>query len=215
MIRLGTRLSLAAGFVALGLFAGEAKAIFLVQVTETINSPIPNATTVGGSTVTLSSFTDQPGDIDLTSVGSPIHVTYGTTSVSSTTPAGSSDAFNIGYNYTLTFTHVGTGTTATLTGITGTIAGFLASNGSTINNIYTGGPVLSPATIILDGRVISVRLDPYTPPGTPPDSKNDFSVSLVSPAVPEPTTIALMGVGGLLMLAPYLRRKTRKLADAV
>ena len=54
-----------------------------------------------------------------------------------------------------------------------------------------------------------------TPPGTPPDTKNNFSVSLISPAVPEPTTIALMGVGGLLMLAPYLRRKTRKLADAV
>ncbi len=215
MIHLGTRLSLAAGFVALGLFAGEAKAVFLVQVTETINAPIPKATTVGGSTVTLSSFISQPGDVDLTAVGSPIHLTYGATSVTSTTPVGSSDAFNIGYNYTLTFTHVGTGSTATLTGVTGTISGNVASNGSTLNNTYTGGPVTLPATIILDGRVISVRLDPYTPPGTPPDTNADFSVALFSPnstpqvppTVPEPTTMALMGVGGLLLIASRLRRR--------
>jgi hypothetical protein len=32
------------------------------------------------------------------------------------------------------------------------------------------------------------------------------------PNVPEPTTIALMSVGGLMLLAPYLRRKTRRTA---
>ncbi len=209
MMRFPKTLSLAGALAALILFTGEARALFTVQVTATLNAPSPGATTVGGSTVTLQTFTDQAADVDLSSGNNAVHSTYGTTAVTSTTPSGSSDAFNIGYNWTLTFTHVGTGSTATITGITGTIAGNLSSNGSTLNNTYTAGPATATTPIVLDGRTIFVKLDPYTPPGTPPDSKNDFSVSLLNQPVPEPTTLALMGVGGLMLIAPYLRRKAR------
>lgn len=215
MFRLGSKLGLAAAFAVLNLFAGEANALFLVQVNSTLNAPASGSVTVGGSTVTLAKFTDNPSDVDLSVVGTPVHQTYGSTSVTSTSTTP--DLFSVPYQWTLTFTHivggVATGATATLSNVTGTISGALTKNGSTLTNVYTGNPTeTSPVTIVVDGRSIVVKLDAYTPPGTPPSTTNDFSVSLQA-SVPEPTTMALMGVGGLLLLAPYLRRKARTNAD--
>jgi hypothetical protein len=214
---------LATTVVASVLFAGEARAAFLVQVTASLNSPVPSATTVGGTTVTLTPVNDSSGDADLGTVARPIHLTYGSTSVTSTN-AATSDAYSLDYLWTLTFAHlvngVATGATASLA-VSGTIDGVVSAFGSTLQNTFTGGPAMADALLTVDGQQLTIRLDPYTPPGTPPGTKNNFSVALsnqgpTSPSgqpVPEPTTFALMGVGGLLLLAPYLRRKTRVTAS--
>lgn len=219
MTRSRILMAFAGAIAALGLFTGEANAIFLVQVTSTLDTPAGGVTTVGGSSVTLLQHIDSPSDIDLSIGANPVHATYGTTVVTSTTPSSDpADSFNIPYTWTLSFTHVDTGgntigVATTISGIAGTISGALRIGGSTLGNTFTGNPSdTSPVVITVDGRSISVKLDAYTPPGTPPDSKDDFSVALQAiqgTQLPEPTTIALMGVGGLVLLAPYLRRKTR------
>lgn len=214
--------TLAMVVVASVLFAGEARAVLLVQVTVTLNSPVPSATTISGTTVTLSPVNGSPGDADLGTVAHPVHVTYGSTLVTSTN-AATSDPFSLDYTWTRTFAHVINGVTSGATAslaVSGTINGIVSAFGSTLQNTFTGGPLTADALLTVDGQQLTIRLDPYTPPGTPPGTKNDFSVAFsnqgpTNPSgqpVPEATTFALMGVGGLLLLAPYLRRKTRGIA---
>ena len=44
---------------------------------------------------------------------------------------------------------------------------------------------------------------------SPATNAGAFGGDVTLTPVPEPTTFALMGVGGLLLAAPYLRRKAR------
>jgi hypothetical protein len=215
MMRKSKMLILAGAFAALGVFGAEAKATFLVQVTATLTSPGgPNSgmVVVGQSSTTLAVFTSSPADVDLGTVASPVHETYGQTTLASTNATGS-DAFNFGYGWTLTFAHVVngqvTGPTASIN-VGGTIAGNLSQFGSTLNNTYNA---ISTLPLLVDSRPLLVSLDAWTPPGTPPTSIVNFGVGIsyttdggFHPA-PEPSTIVLLGIGGLIVAFPRLRRR--------
>ncbi len=236
MIRFRKTLVIAGAVAALSL-AAEARAGFVLQVTATLNTPSGSTQQQvigsGQSTITLdalSGSTVNQADVDLGSAAHPIHETFGTTTVASTNAAGS-DAFNAPYTWTLTFTHVVNGnkvatsapTPATAT-VSGTFGGNLSANGSTVDTHPTlaGTAMTVDGTnkITVDGRDLLIRLDPFTPPGTPPSSIRDFSVAIINASegsfqpVPEPATLALVGVGGLLLLAPRLRRSLRSKATA-
>ena len=220
MIRFGKTLWMAATLAAFGL-ASEARATFLVQVTATLNPPTEGSVTVGQSTTALSAFTGNASDLDLGKLGQPVHQTYGVTTTSSGNTSAT-DMFNRDYSWTLNFSHivdgkvVGTGDSLV---VTGNLKGGLSAYGSTLANTFTGGPVDKPIEIVVDGRTLVVQLDAWTPTGTPTASTRNFSVGLnytdghFQP-VPEPAAFALMGVGGLLLAAPRLRRRLRAAASA-
>ncbi len=226
------KLSVWAGaIVALG-FCAEARADFLVQVTSTAVLPAPpGVTTSGLSTVTVTSLLDSPSDLTL--ANAPSQATsqdFGTTSVATTRVQGdnASDPFNIPINFSLVLSGSGAGNgdpgnTATLH-VIGTLVGGIGFDDDTLT--YTNGatsdlhdPTGSPASSIytfvnVDGVNIGVALTAYTPPGSPPGTTNDFAVYLFNASVPEPSTMALLGVGGLLLAAPRLRRRVRRLGEA-
>jgi hypothetical protein len=226
MMRKSKMLILAGAFAALGVFGAEAKATFLVQVTATLKSPggsNSGMVVVGQSATNLSVFTSAPADVDLGTLASPVHETYGQTKIESSNTSGTgssgnsnttgSDSFDFGYRWTLTFAHVVNGKvmgpTASLD-VSGTILGNLSAFGSTLNNTYN---TISTLPLLVDSRPITVTLDPWTPPGTPPTSIINFGVGMSYTTdgafhpVPEPSTIALLGIGGLLLASPRLRRR--------
>ena len=217
MMRNSKMLILAGAFAALGMFGAKARATFLVQVTATLNSPGgPNSgsVVVGQSSTTLSVFSGAPADVDLGTLAVPVHETYGQTTLASTNATGS-DSFNFGYGWTLTFAHVVDGKvmgpTASID-VTGTILGDMSKYGSSLNNSYDP---IATLPLLVDSRPITIKLDSWTPPGTPPTSIVNFGVGMSYSTdgafhpVPEPSTIALLGLGGLLLASPRLRRKPR------
>jgi hypothetical protein len=219
MMRPSKMLFLTGTFAVLGLFVGEARATFLVQVSASLDGPDANSSafTFGQSSVTLSVFKSNPADIDLGGTTVPVHETFGVTTTLSTNTTGS-DAVNLLYGWTLTLAHivdgVAVGPTSTIH-LTGQLLGNLSASGSSLYNNYLSGPITEPTIVKVDGVSVAIRLDDWTPPGTPPNTQRNFSVSMVDPVdppinpVPEPTTFALMGIGGLLLLAPSLRRRRR------
>lgn len=221
----------AGAIAALGLCAAEARADFLVQVTSTaVAPPPPGVITSGLSTTTVTSFLDGPSDLTLAS-GPPTNATsqaFGTTAVATTRAStdNTQDPFNIPINFTLVLSGSGnpsgdTGTTATIH-LVGTLAGGVGFGFDSLAFAVTSGlnaPTGSPGTsnyifVNVDGVNVGVALTAYTPPGSPPGTANDFAVYLYNPSVPEPSTIALLGVGGLLVVAPKLRRRVRRLAGS-
>ena len=230
MIRYGKMMVVAGVLAAFGA-ANEARAAFLVQVTATLNGPATTTpksatdaalstttTTNGASHVTLSSLNNTPVDASLGTLDSPVHVSYATTTALSTNPTSTGDPFSMPYGWTLTFAHIVNGQVSGDTvgfGLTGKIEGTLAANGSTLQNTYlTGTP--TPVSLVLDGQVIQISLDAWTPPGsTLGTALPNFSVSLSGGSggfqpVPEPSTVALLGVGGLGLAGRALRRRLRR-----
>ncbi len=232
MVKLRNLSFWAGAIVALG-FCAEARADFLVQVTSTaVNPAPPGITTSGLSTVTVTSFVDNPSDLTL--ANAPSQATsqdFGTTAVATTRAQGDpSDAFNIPINFTLVLSGSGAGNgdpgnTATIH-VVGTLVGNVGFEDDTLTytNSFGGGSDLHDATgspassnyifVNVDGVNVGVALTAYTPPGSPPGSTNDFAVYLFNASVPEPSTMALLGVGGLLLAAPRLRRRVRRLGEA-
>lgn len=213
--------ALAGAMIALGLSAGQARADFVVQVTSLLVAPA-GPVTVGLSTTTVTSFIDNPSNLTL--ANTPSQATsqaFGATTISTTrAPGGGADTFNIPIEFQLTLSGVGgpgnPAQTATID-LKGTLSGRLGSNFDTLSFAPTSGlatPTASPATstytsVLVDGATVFVALTAYTPPGSPPGSTNDFAVYLYA-AVPEPSTIALLGIGGVFLAAPRLRRLARR-----
>jgi hypothetical protein len=216
MMRHG-RMLIASGIcLALGLIGGEARASYLVQVSANLNAPTTDSgsITVGQSTLTLAAISGLPVDLN---TSAPVPVTFGATQVSSGDVAGT-DAFNVPYTWTLSFTHyvngVPTGAPATLL-VSGDVSGSLSAGGTSLTNIFTAGPVTTPVSLTIDGTTFYAKLATWTSPGAPFSEALDFGLTLSTTSdgfhtVPEPATLALMGVGGLLLLAPRLRRQLRR-----
>ena len=222
MMRFGRMLILGAMCAPLGLAGREARAEFLVQVSASLNAPTTDSgsLTVGQSTLSVAALSGLPVDLGLAATA-PVHEIYGATQVSSGNTTGV-DAFNIPYSWTLTLSHVvngkAAGASATLL-VSGDLAGGLSVNGSTVGNTFTAGPLSAPVMLSVDGQTVYAKLDPWTPPGTPFSEMLDFGLALSTTpdgsfhTAPEPATIALMGVGGLVLLvAPRLRRRSAKVA---
>jgi hypothetical protein len=216
MMRHG-RMLIASGIcLAFGLIGGEARASFLVQVSASLNAPTTDSgsITTGQSTLTLAAISGLPVDL---ATSAPVPVTFGATQVRSGNTTGT-DAFNVPYTWTLTFTHdvdgVATGAPATLL-VSGDVAGSLSAGGTSLSNVFTAGPLTTPVSLTVDGTTFYAKLNPWTSPGTPFSEALDFGVTLSTTSdsfhtAPEPATLALMGVGGLLLLVPRLRRRLRR-----
>lgn len=207
---------LAGAMLALGLPAGQARATYLVQVTSTLNSA--SSVSVDGSTVNLASFLDSPSAVFFGTTASPVTQTFGTT-MATTTSTTSVSPFSIPVSFSLVFSATSGGTdnhTVTITE-TGTLSGSVGPNVDTLNFTPSGGAPLQVGsyTALADvgGYTVMARLAPYTPPGTPNTTNvRDFAVQMY--AVPEPTTVALLGMGGLMAIAPSLRRLRRQIAKS-
>jgi hypothetical protein len=212
-----SRMLVAGGLcLALGSVGGAARAEFLVGVTASLNAPTTDSgsITVGQSTLTLAALSGRP--VDLSFTATPIPFTFGATQVSSG-DLGGTDAFDVPYTWTLTFTHyvngAPTGAPATLL-VAGDVSGSLSAGATSLSNVFTAGPLTTPVSLTVDGASFSAKLEPWTSPGRPFSEALDFSVTLsTAPAsfqsTPEPATLALLGVGGALLAAPRLRRRLR------
>ncbi len=216
MMRHGRMLVAGGICLALGLIGGEARASFLVQVSASLNAPTTDSgsITVGQSTLTLAAISGLPVDL---ATSAPVPVTFGATQVSSGNITGT-DAFNVPYTWTLSFAHyvdgAPVGAPATLL-VSGDVSGSLSAGGTSLTNVFTAGPVTAPVSLTVDGTTFSAKLAPWTSPGAPFSEALDFGLTLSTTSdsfhtAPEPATFALMGVGGLLLLAPRLRRRLRR-----
>ncbi len=217
MMRHGRMLVASGVCLVLGLIGGEAKASFLVQVSASLNAPTTDSgsITVGQSTLTLAAISGPPVDLD-TATTAPVAVTFGATQVSSGDTTGT-DAFNVPYTWTLTFTHyvdgAPTGAPATLL-VSGDVSGSLSATGTSLANVFTAGPLSAPVGLTVDGTSFYAKLQPWTSPGAPFSEALDFGLTLSTASgafqtAPEPAALALMGVGGALLAAPGLRRRLR------
>jgi hypothetical protein len=204
---------LAGALIALGLFGGHAQAGFLANVSATLNTPSTGDSTVGGSSVTLTAMY-APG-LSGSLFGSP-----GQGSTIATSPPTT-------YSWTLTFPPTGTpgfSLTSTINGVPGSstdlvtptspITGFLISGSEVFFQLsgWTGGPVptgMANITTYVDINVfknsVNIGLLPSLNPGSPGTAGG------VSPSpAPEPSTIALLGVGGLTLVVRRFRRRRRQ-----
>jgi hypothetical protein len=207
---------LAGALIALGLFGGHAQAGFLANVSATLNTPSTGDSTIGGSSLTLTAMYSAGLSTGL--FGSP--------------GAGSTvaQALPTTYSWTLTFPPTGTpgfSLTSTINGVPGSstdlvtptspITGFLVSGSDIIFQLsgWTGGAIpagMTNNTTYVDINVfknsVNIGLIPPNSPGSP-----GTAGGLTPSPAPEPSTIALLGVGGLTLLARRFRRR-RRLLDA-
>ena len=201
---------LAAAVVALGLFGSHAHAGFLADVSATLNTPSTGFSTVGGSSLTLTAMYvpgSSSGLFGNPGVASPIALSSAMTySWTLTFPTGGAPGFS------LTSTINGApGSSTDLVTPTSPITGYYVSGSNVFFQLagWTGGsPPAGTAsyTTYVDVNVftnsVNIGLLPPLTPGSPDPAGG------VSPTpVPEPSTIALLGIGGLTLLARRFRRR--------
>ncbi len=90
----------------------------------------------------------------------------------------------------------------------GEFNGSISSQSSLFGNTFLDG---GPKTLTLGGRTYTVQLTSFTPPG-PPGASNQGSISATVTVSPEPSTLALAGLGMALTGVASWRRRRQALA---
>jgi hypothetical protein len=201
---------LAGAVVVLVLFGGHARAGFLAEVSATLNTPSTGADTVGGSSLTLTAMY-LPGS------SSGLFGNPGTPSIIATSGV-------MTYSWTLTFPTAGTpgftltstvngapGSSTNLVTPTSAITGYYVSGSEIFFQIAgwtSGAPPTGTNnyTTYVDINVFSNKVNIGLIPPLSPGSPGTAGGVSPSPA-PEPSTMALLGIGGLSLLARRLHRR--------
>lgn len=110
------------------------------------------------------------------------------------------------FSFTMAVSVTNNSDTKTFT-LTSNTASLNLTGGNTNYTVNAGA--LAPPSQTIGGLLFSAT-NPQGLSGSF-NSLNTGGVSLVITAVPEPSTLALLGVGGLLVVAPRLRRAVRRL----
>jgi hypothetical protein len=202
--------------VAFGLVPRMAHAEFLVQVSATLTTPT-GVQTINNSTLTIASNsgTSTTGNVDLLSGQQFVRLVFGTTTgnIDRSAAQSETDTFSNPFSWTLQFSHIvsgsPTGTVAEETvqgNLSNTVARFQSNFQS--NNVFTTTYNFTGKPITVDGRLMYLGIDNLgnqsTTAGT---TLSNFGIRLYANAIPEPSTIALLGVGlATVLSAPLLRR---------
>lgn len=166
----------------------------------------------GGTTLTLQDVA--PGLTFLVPTPVPLTINIGNVGATSTTangPSGSGDTFSVNYTDAVTINNLGNpGTVASGTfllhgTITMTDVSGVPANAGNVTNVFTG---ITSASGPLGGVFYTGSAQNFSNLTVNGLLTGSNLGGLIS-AVPEPSAIALVGIGGMLLLAPVLRRKAR------
>lgn len=136
----------------------------------------------------------------------------------STATDGNRDVFTAKpYSLTLTIVDTASGERGAMT-FTGQIDGWLTAESSMLRNTFTS---VTAGELTLGGNRYSASIGPFAQPGHPRASNTGSIVSTVTIDVqaivqqlPEPATLVLSGVGGVLLAASRLRASHKRRAGA-
>ncbi|MDB5352559.1 MAG: hypothetical protein JWN86_3806 [Planctomycetota bacterium] len=227
-----SRSVLAASLVAMVVGSQSARAEFTysstVNATNTFGEPDPGTTPPPGATGSISVVIGNGNSLLFTSdfpppATSPMitdipggsDVTFGHVSFVPSATNTTLTQYAVNFNYQLTIRDVLSGDSG-LINYTGRESGFAMggpATGSAINSTFLFA--VAPSTLTLDGKVYNFTAHQPTGPGSVGGVLTDgaFSLNISTRAVPEPGSIALLGIGlgGMGLIA---RRHLLKKAQA-
>ncbi len=117
------------------------------------------------------------------------NVTYGNSAITALNPAHY-DSFSGSYDFTVTFT---VGAATKTVDFTGTYSGKIGDHST---NMSFSTPIASLSSFTLGGALFTLSDNSATPPAAG-GGIGSFSVLVSAAAVPEPTSMALLGMGGV------------------
>jgi hypothetical protein len=178
---------------ALALFLGGAAAVRADPIYWSYQwdrTPLAVGAGTGGVGLTSEPLTHAAGPSDVVATNLSVF--------SSAKPATPDVISNGNYSLTLTLTDDASHAQGTFT-FTGQLGGTISSSSAAVTNAFTSA--LTPPPQNLGGNIYTVTIGPYTAPG-PPTSTNLGAISAhvdVHSASPEPSTLALSGLGSAFL----------------